>query len=75
MKERIHQHKRRVSESAHKLANILDMEQSNEGKGFSTTRRGLEEYEQINSHMESFTNQKSKFMNKINSFAEKLKIL
>jgi hypothetical protein len=45
------------------------MEQNNEGRGFSTTRKGLEEYEQINSQMESFSNQKSKFMSKINSFA------
>ena len=75
-------HKKKVSESAQKLAGILDLnhegpESEIEGKSFSRTgnNRRVEDYEQINSQMESLANQKQEFMEKISSFAEKLKIL
>lgn len=73
MKQRISQHKRRVSESAHKLASILDIEEG-EKRGGRTSRQ-TEDYEKINSQMEEFNSQKKNFMAKINSFAEKMKIL
>ena len=76
MKERITQHKRKVSESAQKLASLLDMNQK--GSKFSKEfgeRHATEDYQKINSQMESFNNQKEEFMSKIHSFAEKLKII
>lgn len=61
MKERISQHKRKVSESAQKLANILDLNDKgakSSSKGFISDRHNTEDYEKINSQMESFNNQK-----------------
>ena len=66
MKQRISQHKRRVSESAHKLANILDIEEGAENRG-KTSRKATEDYEKINSQMEEFNSQKKNFMAKKNS--------
>ena len=75
-------HKKKVSESANKLAGILEMnrdatEGGIEGKSFTRTgnNRRSEDYEKVNSQMESLANQKQEFMEKISSFAEKLKIL
>ena len=77
MQEKISMHKRRVSDSAQKLAGILEMGQSEaEPKSFERSMgRREEDYERINSQMESLNQQKQDFMQKINSFAEKLKIL
>ncbi len=74
MNEKIESHRRRVSESAHKLAGILDLDSAvgsaySKGTG-SVSRRGNNEenYERINGHMESIKTQKEAFMSKINSF-------
>ena len=80
MNEKIESHRRRVSESAQKLAGILDLD-SGIGSAYSkragSVSRGNkdENYERINSHMESLKTQKEAFMSKINSFAEKMKLL
>lgn len=76
MKERITQHKRKVSESAQKLASLLDLNQKGRSsKGVGSDRHNTDDYEKINSQMESFNHQKEEFMSKINTFAEKLKII
>ena len=84
MREKVSAHKKKVSESAQKLAGILDLnrgdisgiDQPIEGKSFARSgNRRSEDYEKINSQMESLANQKQEFMEKISSFAEKLKIL
>ena len=73
MKERISAHKRRVSESANKLASLLDIDEGRQTLGIDSRR--TEDLEKLNSQMESFNAQKEEFMSKIHSFAEKLKIL
>lgn len=76
MKERITQHKRKVSESAQKLANLLDLnDKTGKGSKELPQRQQTQDYQKINSQMQSFNNQKEEFMSKIHSFAEKLKII
>jgi len=82
MNEKIESHRRRVSESAQKLAGILDLD-SGIGSAYSKRNGSVsrrlnnndENYERINSHMDSLKTQKEAFMSKINSFAEKMKLL
>lgn len=59
----------------HEISDIA--EKHSDGKEFSRTMniRREEDYEKINSQMESLNQQKQDFMQKISSFAEKLKIL
>ena len=68
VKSRISEHKQKVSESAIKLASLLDIEEIKNTKS-------EEDYHKINSQMEVLSTEKKEFMSKINSFAEKLKIL
>lgn len=81
MNEKIETHKRRISESAQKLAGILDLDSGigsayNKREASMTSRRNNDQnYERINSHMESLKTQKEAFMDKINSFASKMKLL
>ena len=53
MQEKISQHKKKVSDSAQKLAGILDMQGESEGKTFERSMGGRreEDYEKINSQM------------------------
>lgn len=64
MKDRISSHKRKVSESAQKLASILELdgEQGNSERFPRSKRGSIEDYEKINVQMESFSNQKVEFM-------------
>ena len=49
MKERITQHKRKVSESAQKLASLLDLNQKGRSsKGVGSDRHNTDDYEKIN---------------------------
>lgn len=69
MHEKISTHRKRVSDSAQKLAGILDLE-SGIGSGFNTKRSSVyerkgnvqnvndEQLERINNHMESLKTQK-----------------
>lgn len=87
MNEKINVHKKKVSDSAQKLAGILDIhgkndiseiaERHSDGKEFSRSinMRRDDEYEKINNQMDSLNQQKQEFMQKISSFAERLKIL
>lgn len=78
MNEKISIHKKRVSDSAQKLAGILELGPGeSEAKSFerSIGMRKEDDYEKINNQMESLNQQKQEFMQKINNFAEKLKIL
>lgn len=75
MNEKIESHRRRVSESAQKLAGILDLD-SGIGSAYSKRAGSVsrrinndENYERINNHMDSLKSQKDAFMSKINSFA------
>jgi hypothetical protein len=63
-------HKRRISESAFKLVELLDVE-----KDSKNPIDTLNDYQRINDKMESIEAQKSSLLNKINSYAERLKIL
>ncbi len=78
MNDKIHSHRKRVSESAQKLGGILDLD-SGIGSAYSRRNSSIrgndEQYERINSHMESLKTQKEVFMDKINSFASKMKLL
>lgn len=56
MKERISSHKRKVSESAQKLASILELDMT-ESK-INPGKSALEDYEKINTKMQSISNQK-----------------
>lgn len=59
MKQRITDHKRKVSQSAQKLASLLDLNQKGKtSKGFNQDCNQIQDYEKINSQMESFNNQK-----------------
>lgn len=81
MNEKIGIHKKKVSDSAQKLAGILDLhgkhdisdiaDKHSDGKEFSRSinMRRQEDYEKINSQMESLNQQKQEFMQKISSFA------
>ena len=77
MKQRISTHKRKVSESANKLASLLDIDEGLRGerRNLGIDSRRTDDLERLNSQMDSFNTQKEEFMSKIQSFAEKLKIL
>ena len=74
MKERISTHKSKIKSSAQKLAGIFD--EQPEGKSFERSMgvRREEDYEKINSQMDSLAQQKEELMSKLNNFAETLKL-
>ena len=73
MRERISTHKSKIKSSAQKLAGIFD---EPEGKSFERSMgvRREEDYEKINSQMDSLAQQKEELMSKLNNFAETLKL-